>query len=210
MNIPLPKHSDDLRIRHYKCLTNPTFIKPEGEVLTVLEQVEFLSLFTGISEKKLLTVNAMDIVTMYNHLCDLFNDMHIAKRPPKEITLNGQVFEMINPDKVGVGWHKDFRDQNQAENIKNDPVQLACLFYFPKGQLYGDIDKNDNLLHPISERYNTFDTYMPLKVFLEASAFFLTESERSMRVYTENRKNQSLVKNLTSLNHSNGRSKSTS
>lgn len=206
MKIPLPKHSNDLRIKHYACLDS-RFIKEDNAPLTILEQVEFLSLFTGINEKKLLTVNALDIVKMYNHVCELFNDIYISKNPPKEITLNGKVFELVNPDKVGVGWHKDFRDANLNEALKNDPVKLACLFYFPKGELYGDIDANDNLLHPISDRYNLFESSMTLKVFLESSAFFLTEFERSTRAYMGNRKNLNTVKKNVLPNRLSGKNK---
>jgi len=169
----LPKTSSDLRIKHF-----PHMASADLESLTgIMERADFVADFIGISRKKAYTIDAMDIQRMCNHIIELYADIHVGN-PAKEITLGGKVYEIINPEKVGVAWHADFSKMD----INRDPVQLACMFYFPKGAIYGDVDENDNLLNPIRERYNDFADHMELKVFLEACAFFLRKAERSMRL----------------------------
>ena len=138
--------------------------------------------FIGISRKKAHAFDARDVMKMSNHIINLYGDIHVGN-PPKEITLGGKEYELINPEKVGVGWHADFSKMD----VNRDPVQLACMFYFPKGQIYGDVDENDNLLNPIRDRYNDIGDHMELKVFLEACAFFLRKTERSLRLSTARR-----------------------
>jgi hypothetical protein len=144
---------------------------------SIIERADLVADFIGISRKKAYTIDAMDIQKMCNHIIGLYADIHVGN-PPKEITLKGKVYEIVNPEKVGVGWHADFSKMD----IDRDPVQLACMFYFPKGSIYGDVDENDNLLNPIKDRYNDFADHMELKVFLEACAFFLRKAEQSMRL----------------------------
>ena len=172
MEYRLPKRSDDLRIRHFSHMANTDLEKMES----IIDRADFVADFLGISKKKAYTIDAKDVIKMSNHIIELYADIHVGN-PPKEITLNGKEYELINPEKVGVAWHADFSKMD----INRDPVQLACMFYFPKGAIYGDVDENDNLIHPIRERYNDIGDHLPLKVFLEASAFFLQKIEQSMR-----------------------------
>ena len=179
MEYRLPKRSEDLRVRHFKHMAETDL----ENLVTIIDRADFVAGFLGISKKKAYTIDAKDIVKMSNHIIELYADIHVGN-PPKEITLNGREFELVNPEKVGVAWHADFSKMD----INRDPVQLACMFYFPKGAIYGDVDENDNLIHPIRDRYNDIGDHMELKVFLEASAFFLRRTEQSMR--------QSMVKRI--------------
>lgn len=147
------------------------------KLVTIVDRADFVADFLGISRKKAYTIDAKDIVKMSNHIIELYADIHVGN-PPKEIELGGKTYELVNPEKVGVAWHADFSKMD----INRDPVQLACMFYFPKGAIYGDVDENDNLLNPIRDRYNDIGDHLPLKVFLEASAFFLRRIEQSMRL----------------------------
>jgi hypothetical protein len=178
MEYKLPKKSSDLRISHFKHMANVEIESIE----TIIDRANLIADFIGISRKKAYTFDARDVIKMSNHIINLYGDIHIGN-PPKEITLGGKEYELINPEKVGVGWHADFSKMD----INRDPVQLACMFYFPKGQIYGDVDENDNLLNPIRDRYNDIGDHMELKVFLEACAFFLRKTERSMRLSTAKR-----------------------
>lgn len=173
MEYKLPKKSSDLRISHFKHMANVELESIE----TIIDRANLVADFVGISRKKAYTFDARDVIKMSNHIINLYGDIHIGN-PPKEITLGGKEYELINPEKVGVGWHADFSKMD----INRDPVQLACMFYFPKGQIYGDVDENDNLLNPIRDRYNDIGDHMELKVFLEGCAFFLRKTERSMRL----------------------------
>ena len=179
MEYKLPKKAIDLRIRHFNHMVNVDLER----LITPIDRADFVADFLNISRKKAYTFDAKNIIQMSNHIIDLYADIHVGN-PPKEITLNGKEYELINPEKVGVGWHADFSKMD----INRDAVQLACMFYFPKGCIYGDVDENDNLLNPIKARYNDICDHMPLQVYLEASAFFLRKIEQSMRLSMVKRK----------------------
>jgi len=179
MEYKLPKKAIDLRINHFNHMVNVDLER----LVTPIDRADFVADFLGISRKKAYTFDAKSIIEMSNHIIDLYADIHVGN-PPKEITLNGTIYELVNPEKVGVGWHADFSKMD----INRDPIQLACMFYFPKGAIYGDVDENDNLINPIKSRYNDIGDHMPLQVFLEASAFFLRKIEQSMRLSMVKRK----------------------
>lgn len=191
MNIPIPKYTKDLRIKHFKALSNPIY----SDELTIRELCEFMAEFTGEHYNDVLTWDIPEMTKAFHHVKEIFADIRINK-PPQVIWLGGQEYELVNPHKVGAGWHMDF----EKGDIEKDPVWIACLFYYPKGVKYGTTDENKNLLYPIADRYNTIEREMELQTFLEASAFFLSKIERSMRDSMERRKaTEKIVKALQSL-----------
>lgn len=179
MKLIIPKTTEDLRIKHFKVLSNPDY---EGD-LSILEICAFMSEFTSEHLNDVLTWDIKDMIKAYIHIKELYSEIRINK-PSQIIDLGGQQYELINPHKVGAGWHIDF----SKGDISKDPVWMACLFYYPKGVVYGQTDENKNLLYPIAERYKTVEREMPLQTFLEASSFFLLKIERLMRHSTEARK----------------------
>ena len=191
MEIKLPNKTNDLRIEHFTALQNPYFLTEEK--LDIMDQLEFIHLFTNISRPKLKRINATDIAKMFSHIVRLYSGIKVNK-PPKEITLNGIKFELINPEKVGVGWHADF----SKGDMKKDPTYFGCLFYFPKGQLYGSVDENDNLLNPIADRYEIIKEHMPLDVFMNASAFFLTKIKQSMLISVQKARARKTIERMLS------------
>lgn len=191
MEIKLPKKTKDLRIEHFKALQNPYFLTEEK--LDIMDQLEFIHLFSGVSRSKLKQINVNDISKMFSHIVSLYAGIKVEK-PAKEITLNGIEFELVNPEKVGVGWHADF----SKGDMKKDAVYFGCLFYFPKGQLYGAVDENDNLLNPIADRYEIIKEHMPLDVFMNASAFFLTKIKKSMMLSVQKAKTRKVLEKMLS------------
>lgn len=194
MDIKLPKSSKDLRIKHLKTIQSDKY----AGKLDLNLMVEFIADFTGIKKAKLMRIDTGDIIKMSNHISNLYADFDVNSKPPKEITINGKVYEMVNPEKVGVGWHIDW----SGMDIEKDPVRMACLMYFPKGAIYGDTDENDNLINPIKDRYNDFENHFPLQTFLEASDFFLKRFVQSAKRYTES---QLLINQARKLNPFNGK-----
>jgi hypothetical protein len=191
MEIRLPKNTEDLRIKHLKALMNPSY----NEDLTLMQVNEFMAEFTGEHINDILVIDAHDIIKMYHHVKEIYSEIKVNK-PPQLITLGGIEYELINPHKVGSGWHMDW----SKGDINKDPVWLACLFYYPKGVKYGTTDENKNLLYPIKDRYNIFERELSLQTFLEASAFFLTKIEQSTRLSMARQKTtERTVKLLTSL-----------
>ena len=202
MEIKLPNKTKDLRIQHFTALQNPYFLTEEK--LDIMDQLEFIHLFTGISRPKLKRINATDIAKMFSHIVRLYSGIKVNK-PPKEITLNGIKFELINAEKVGVGWHADF----SKGDMKKDAVYFGCLFYFPKGQLYGAVDENDNLLNPIADRYEIIKEHMPLDVFMNASAFFLTKIKQSILISIQKARARKTIEKMLSPLSSRGKKAST-
>lgn len=175
----LPKRTEDLRIKHFKALSNPEYT----DTPTIREVCEFMAEFTGEHYNDVLTWDVPHMIEAYVHIKELYNDIRINK-PPQTLIFGGIEYELVNPHKVGAGWHMDFA----KGDIQVDPVWMACLFYYPKGVRYGTTDENKNLLYPIADRRNIIERDMELQTFLEASAFFLTKIERSMRDSTVKRK----------------------
>lgn len=168
----IPKTTKDLRIRHLKALTNSTY---ENE-LSLEEVAQFMADFTGEHINDIRMLDAKDLINMYVHVKTIYSDIRI-NTPVKEVILGGMTYELIDPHKVASGWHMDF----SKGDISKDPVWMACLFYYPKGVKYGQTDDNKNLLYPVKDRYNIFEREMELQTFLDASAFFLTKIEKSIK-----------------------------
>ena len=179
--IHLPKTTSDLRIKHWKVLTNPIF---DGNVTLELA-CDFLAEFTGEHVNDIRAIDVKDVWKMFNHCVSLYEGIHIGS-PKKQITLGGEQYNLIEPHKVGSGWHIDW---SKNCNIEKDAIKTACLFYYPaKAKKYGETDDNKNLLYPIRDRYNTVERDMNLQDFLSASAFFLQKYEKSMRLSMESQK----------------------
>tara|TARA_R110000868_G_scaffold279203_1_gene539281 strand:- start:28353 stop:28952 length:600 start_codon:yes stop_codon:yes gene_type:complete len=191
MKLIIPKRTEDLRIKHFKVLLNTDY---EGDI-TIVEVCKFMAEFTGEHLNDVLSWDANDMLKAYQHIKELYADIRINK-PPQTIMIGGMEYDLINPHKVGSGWHIDF----SKGDIHKDPVWMACLFYYPKGVVYGQTDENKNLLYPIAERYKLVERDMPLQTFLEASGFFLTKIAQSMRNSTEAQKTtEKIVKMLKPL-----------
>lgn len=175
--IRIPKHATDLRIRHYKALGDIDVFADGSDNA----KIDFICKFLNqkLHQVRLLTTEQIDKVYKYSAMA--FSGFKLNPEPPKEITLGGKVFERIDPKKVGVGWHIDMSEASKHNYLEKDPVKLACLFYFPKGELYGDFDKNENLINPIKDRYDLFAEHFMLQTFMESTAFFLTYYAKSKR-----------------------------
>jgi len=187
MEIKLPARTEDLRISHYTALKNPVY----SNEMDIGLMAKFLSEFSGVHENLIRTISVDEVVKMYNHSVTISANFELSK-PQKQITINGIEYELITPEKVSTGWHIDFGNTD----IDNEFVRLACLFYYPKGSIYGDVDENSNLIHPIHERYEDFKEHFPLVTFLNAAGFFLQQSKILIHKYTEIKKMEIRVKLL--------------
>lgn len=170
--IKIPKGKKDLRIKHHKAITESVF----SERPTLEEKIIFLADLTGTPLYELKQLGKKDVELLYATSLMSFAGFKLNDSPPKQITLDGKEFELIDPHKVAAGWHIDFSNTD----LKNDPVRKACLYYFPKGEKYGATDDNGNLIHPIKDRQETIREHLPLQAYLEADAFFLSKLHRSI------------------------------
>lgn len=187
IEVRLSKDPGQLRIKHYNVIKEPL---PEDKSLNTM--VNVIHLYTGLIPSHIRTFKLSEIVKMFTTISTQFASMKVRSTPPKEIKLNGTVYELINPKKAGIGWHIDFA----SCNIDTDPVKLATMFYHPKGILYGQVDENGNMLSTSLDRRNDIEMHMELSTFLEASAFFLKKYEQSMRTYTVKERSKNLMERI--------------
>lgn len=191
--IKLPKTVKDLRISHFK-----SFSEFDDEDMDLSAKVRFVASFTGRSVNFIWSIEKDVFDKMYSHIVKLIATMKINSRPPKEITIDGVEYDLIDPNKCANAWHQDWN----LFDIEKDPVKLACLFYHPKGHFYGEIDANDNLIHPVRWKYQHFKHEMELSTFIECATFFLQSYaksiEQSTRIEIARIKTENLLKHLPS------------
>lgn len=171
--IGIPTSPKDLRIRHFRSMA---FAPSEG-FNRIQEGLLFLASFTGLRYNQLLDFKPDDIKDIQRIALRTLSKMDLVSKLPEEVVLAGTSYYLVHPDKVGIGWHIDFK----ACNIEKDPVRLACLFYVQKGYNYSDVDENGNITYPIDSRYKVFEEHFPLEIFLRAANFFLKRSLNLVR-----------------------------
>lgn len=176
MEIKLPKDKTGLRIKHLPVLCDERL---SAEVATMSLKIDVLHKFTGLPKPNLHVINGADLSKLFAHLMTIIASINRDALPPKEITLDGQEFTLVDFEKVGSCWHADVEESN----FDIDPVRLACICYIPKGTFYGEIDQNQNLLYPIASRWQLFHDHFELETFIQLNAFFLRKFNLSMNAF---------------------------
>ena len=187
LEIKLPKTINDLRIRHLKAFSDEHF---KVENISLNDKVIFLANITLVSVPKLLSVDYRDIEKMFSHCMSLFDNYKVNGSPKEFITVNNIDYQLVDQRKVGIGYHIDV----EKSDFVNDPVRLACINYIPKGTIYGCMDENENMLYPISSRYEDFKEHFKMTDFVELQGFFLLKDVRLMSNYMENLKLKKKIK----------------
>ncbi len=186
INIKAPKTLNDLRIKHLKALTDEKYQK-SMDLGTI---IEFICLITGAKRSDLNKVNISELRNIHEHCIGLFKDFQIVD-PNKTIIIEGIEYVLVDPSKVGIGWHIDISNSD----LQNDPSRLASLMYIEKGTTYGELDENLNMKYSNQERAKIFEEHLPLPDYLNLVSFFLRQSIELMSNYTENKKiRKSLLK----------------
>lgn len=168
IEVRIPTNPKDLRIKHFKSMS--FFSASQTEFKTIQESMFFLSAFTGLPYNVLMDFRAADIKKMAAAALNAISKLDLISKLPEEIKLAGTTYYLVQPDKVGIGWHIDFK----SCNIEKDPVRLACMFYLQKGYNYSDVDENGNIKFPIDSRYKVFEEHFPLDLFIRTAGFFLS------------------------------------
>ena len=187
LEIKLPKTINDLRIRHLKAFSDEHF---KVENISLNDKVIFLANITLVSVPKLLSVDYRDIEKMFSHCMSLFDNYKVNGSPKEFITVNNIDYQLVDQRKVGIGYHIDV----EKSDFVNDPVRLACINYIPKGTIYGCMDENENMLYPISSRYEDFKEHFKMTDFVELQGFFLLKDVRLMSNYMERLKLKKRIK----------------
>ena len=195
IEVKIPTKAADLRIKHFKSMS----MAPLDPILHGDEGLHFLASFTGLRNSQLLDFRVEDIRTMTATALATLSKMDLTSKLPDTIKLAGTSYRLVNPDKVGIGWHIDFKNCD----INKDPVRLACMFYLQEGFNYSDVDENDNIKFPIASRHEIFAEHFPLDLFIRASGFFLRRSLNSMKRSMESK--LSLKQKLRQINPFNGK-----
>ena len=179
----IPKGASSLTLKHIKAVR--LLAEWDGKVTN-----RFMCELVAVMSNKPLTYimrrcDFNDVTKAFYACVASINDLNKtfvndAKQPvPKYITINGKDYELTNLERPNMSF---IVDSDQSDFVK-DPVRLACMCYIPKGTVYGDMDECENLLHPISERYEDFKEHFPLSVFMNLNGFFLHKYEISAKRY---------------------------
>lgn len=192
IEIKAPKSLNDLRIQHLEALTNDKF---KQNNLNLEDILKFISIVTTATLNELKKVNLSELKEVYSHCIGIFSEYKITE-PQQEIELLGVTYELINPKKVGVGWHIDVSNSD----IKKEPARLAALMYIEKGTNYGDLDQNGNMVHSNQDRQKIFEKHLPLPIYLNLVSFFLRKSIELISNSTESPKiRKTVFRNLLAI-----------
>lgn len=179
IEIKIGKRTSDLRIEHYRVIQDNSFTDSPD----LQEMIQIIHLYTNVSPSKIRMFTMKEIAKMYTAICKQFAGLKVNNEPKKELVFQGVKYKLIDPEKVGVGWHQDFRTVSIDQ-----PTRLAAMFYLPDGIIYGEEDEYGNLKSSIRDRAPIFAEHMELQTFIDACAFFLRRFEKSTRLYTEKKK----------------------
>lgn len=198
----MPNGAKELRIKHFKSMTH---VPAEG-FSNSQDSLPFLAEFLNLNYNQVLDFRQRDVDKMVRLAVKALARMDLTSKLPKEITLGGTKFVLVDPDSIGIGWHIDFK----SCSISKDPVRLACLFYVQEGYNYSDVDQNGNITYNIASRYELFEREFPLDLFIRSSNFFLKRSLTSIKRSTVIEIAQKKAKNkissaIRSLNLLNGK-----
>ena len=183
INIKAPKTLNDLRIKHLKALTNEKYQKS----MDLESIIEFIGLITSAKRSDLNKVNISELRNIHEHCIGLFKDFELTK-PKDEITINEVTYSLVDPAKVGVGWHIDIYNSD----LQNNPSRLASLMYIEKGTNYGELDENLNMKYSNQDRAKIFKEHLPLPDYLNSVSFFLRQSIELMSNSMVNKKKRQI------------------
>lgn len=199
MNYSLPKSKNDYRIKHLPIIADERL----GKEYPSLElKVDTISKVSGVPRVRVYQTHIPHIDEMFTKIITDISQMQVTGDPLKEIELDGHTFVLIDPEKAPAGWHADCA----KSNFVDDPVRLACICYIPKGTFYGEVDRHDNLIHPIRDRYELFEKEFPLEAYIRLTAFFLPKFNKLMSSYTAKLRRENRNRKLTSLIGGRGKS----
>lgn len=168
IEIKAPKSIKDLRIKHLKALTNTNY---NIKKMSIEDIIEFLSIVTSAKKSELRKINIEDLKKILDHTVKIFSEYQ-AKDPEEKITILNKNYDLVDPKKVGVGWHIDISNSD----LINDPGRLASLMYIEENTNYGDTDLNGNMIYSNKERQELFEKNMSLDTYLNLVGFFLRKS----------------------------------
>jgi hypothetical protein len=202
INVSIPTVASKLRIKHFAAMQHV----PIDGFNNDKDRIAFLAKFTGLRYGQVLDFTPVQIQRMTEHAMQAISTLDLISALPEAIELEGTTYKLVDPDKVGIGWHIDF----SSCDIAKDPVKLACLFYLQEGYNYSDVDENGNIKFPIDSRYDLFAKSFELSLFMRCASFFLRKSlSLTSELMVQNLKSKKASERISFLikvlNPSNGR-----
>jgi hypothetical protein len=170
MKISLPKSLKDCSPEQ---LSKWVFLSGDGINLETLSQsldfqVQVVSIFSNVSKPKLYNSDAVDVRRAFNHLIHILSE---ESELVGHVTINKKkyVFDKVF-EKKSTGFIIDIKI---LENVFDSPYKILAMLYIEEGMTYNQLDDNDNVLNPTSERIAIFKEDFPGDEFLNVFAFFL-------------------------------------
>ena len=168
IEISVPKTLDDFKVKHARMLiqlsTNPDEYKP-----TMLNKCKHVSMYSGVSIDEIKRMDVNDINKVFNHCMNELSK-YVKQEPPKEIKLNGQIYELIEIENQSANWLIDYEVDNELFRLQ--PEKWVAMAYIEKGTKYDDAPNDD--------REQIFLEHFPARVMFDLADFFLTKYENYM------------------------------
>lgn len=169
-----PKTIKDMRLRHLAAYTSKDWLE-NSDNPTEETVVNFLATFFGHTPELIWSCDWGDLKKVYNHCIKIFGSFEM-KAPPKEITVKGIEYQLVNFKRPTAAWMADV----SLADFQKHPWKVAAISYIPKGTTYGEIDEHQNVRYPMSSREEDFKEHFPMDTWLQLQAFFLRRFERSI------------------------------
>lgn len=181
----IPKNLNDYRLRHYNA-----FEKYNSGIGSDEDKIALIAGITGVPFNVARMIEPKEFNQVMKRIDLSFIGIKLSK-PPKEVVIGGKHFTLVDPHKVGMGWHRDFANINRSQH-----AMMSAMFYVEKGMKYAQCDEDGNILNSVIDRAKFFETHFPMALYLDASAFFLNKIILSTNVLIQVKKISLLKNNL--------------
>lgn len=183
--IEIPAKVEYMRVKHIPFLLE--LQKYEKTEPTIGAITRMVSMFVEIPLVKLKRFPQNQIREVFNAIVKAFGTY---KQSPIPMTLtypneegDEVEFEFIKDfTKLPVDWFIDF---DKVESLDDNPIEMMGFSYVEKGMEYGQADKHENVINPRSVRNKIFAEHLPLNVYMDVQAFFLSNWNILQQLSTE-------------------------
>ena len=167
MVVSIPVGTNKLKIHHMKFLKE--LHKYKGKNISPIKKCQMCSEFLRLNNDKLKKYSTIQIEDLFEQIT-VSVGQHI-KEFPNVVEYEGQEYERVQDFKtLPVEWFADFSNTD----LENSPETIAAMCYIEKGMDYNQTGDNEVIVNSRSKRAKVFADHMPLNIFIELEAFFLS------------------------------------
>ena len=160
----IPNKLSDYRLKHFGAFENyNNGIGSEEDTIALVAGI------TGLPFNVVRMIAPKEFAKIHLNIALSFSNFKTSE-PPKEVVIGGKYFTLVDPHKVGMGWHVDFRNVSRKSHS-----MMSAMFYVEKGMKYAQSDEDGNILNSFKDRAKFFEEHFPMALYINANAFFLNK-----------------------------------